>query len=123
MLFEANALHGEKGILGPAVTFFTNAVLLTPKIAIDGVALRDFVVTEALRETHASAVTEFAQQGQYFPLNIGRGSLGGIAEIDLVLDLQPAQLRVQQSQFFVDSHPEISWRQCKGSAARATRFP
>ena len=123
VFFRAHSLHGEQRVLRTAVAFFTDAVLLAPQIAVDGIALRDFVVAEALGKTHAAAVAEFAQQGEHLPLDVGRRSLGRVAEINLVLDLQPAQLRVQQGQFFVDGHPEISSRQCRGSQASWTRFP
>src|SRR4029079_5415102 len=67
-----------------------------------------FVVAEALRKAHTPAVAEFAQQREHLPLHLRRGALGRIAEINLVLNLQPAQLRVEHAQFFVDGHPGFS---------------
>src|SRR6185295_19472061 len=92
MLLHPHTLDREQRVLGTAVAFFTNAVLLAPQIAVNGIALRDFVVAEALRKAHAPAVAEFAQQGKHLPLHLRGGALGRIAEINLVLNLQPAQL-------------------------------
>ena len=39
---------------------------------------------------------------QHLPFNIGGRPFGGIVEENLVLDLQPAQLLVEEIQFFID---------------------
>src|SRR5215831_1815106 len=52
----ANSLDGKQRVLRPTVTLFPYARLFAPEIAVDGVALRHFVVTVALREIHAAAV-------------------------------------------------------------------
>ena len=95
VFLDPHSLHGEQRVLGTAVAFFANPVLLPPQIAVDGVALRDFVVAEALGKAHPAAIAEFAQQGEHLPFDIRGRTLGRIAEINLVLDLQPAQLRVE----------------------------
>src|ERR1022692_3624378 len=95
LLFGAHSLHRKKCILRTAVAFFANAGLLAPQVAIDGIALRHFVVAVALGKAHASAVGKLAQQREHLPFNVGGRPLGGIAEINLVLDLQPAQLSLE----------------------------
>ena len=119
-----HALHGEQRILRTAVAFFANAALLAPQVAVDGVALRHFVVAEALLEAHPPAVAELAQQAQHLPLDIRGRLLGRIAEINFVLDLEPAQLRFKKSQFFVESHREFSNSQSRAYATggRGTRW-
>ncbi len=104
VFFRANSLHGEQRILRAAVAFFANAGLLAPQIAVDGVALSHFVVAVALGKAHASAVGKFAQQGEHLPLDIGGRPLGRIAEVDLILDLQPAELGLEYVQFFIGGH-------------------
>src|ERR1700674_514738 len=123
-LSGTHPLHREQRVLGTTVPFFANAALLAPQVAVDGVALRHFVVAEALLEAHPSAITELAQQAQHLPLDIGGRLLGRIAEINLVLNLEPPQLRLKQSQFFVDSHREFSNSQCRAYATggRGTRW-
>src|SRR5579872_323220 len=101
---RAYALHRKKSVLGPAIAFFADAALLTPQVAVNGVALSHFVVTEALRERKFAAIAEFAQQTQHFPLDVSGRLLGRIAEIDFVFDLQSPQLRLKQRQFFVNGH-------------------
>ena len=102
------ALHGEQRVLGTPVALFANAAFLAPQVAINGITLRHFVVAEALLKAHPSAVAELAQQAQHLPLDIRGRLLGGVAEINFVLDLEPAQLRLKKNQFFVDSHREFS---------------
>jgi len=106
LFFGAHALHGEKRILRAAIAFLADTGLLAPQIAVDGVALRHFVITVTLGKTHAAAVGEFAQQGEYLPLDIGGRTLGRVAEVDLILDLQPAQLSLEHVQFFIGGHWE-----------------
>src|SRR5579864_3003864 len=53
LLGGPDALYRKKRVLRTTVTFFTNAALLSPQIAVNGIALRDFVVAETLGETHA----------------------------------------------------------------------
>src|ERR1700686_1105563 len=95
LLLRAYALHGKERVLRATVAFFANARLLAPQVAVDGIALGHFVVAKTLRETHASAVGKFAQQGEHLPLDIGGRALGGIAEENLILDLQAPQLRLK----------------------------
>jgi hypothetical protein len=104
---DADSLHGEQRILRAAVAFFADARLLAPQVAVNGVALGHFVVAVALGEVHASAIGEFAQQAQYLPLDVSGRALGRIAEVDLVLDLQAAQLRVEYVQFLVRGHRSL----------------
>ncbi len=101
---DADSLNGEQRILRAAIAFFTDAALLAPEIALDRIALRHFVVTIALGEAHPRAVAEFADQGKDFPLHVGGWSFRGIIEENLVLDLQPAELLVEEIQFFINSH-------------------
>jgi hypothetical protein len=100
-LGHAHALHGEKGVLWATVSFFTNPRLFSPKIAVDGVALRHFVVAIALGEIHTAAIGEFPQQREDLPLDISGRAFGRITEEDLVLDLETAQLRVEYGEFLV----------------------
>src|SRR5208282_723593 len=80
LLQGTHTLHGEQRVLGAAVALFANAALLAPEVAVDGIALRHFVVAEALLEAHPAAIAEFTEQAQHLPLNIGGGLLGGVAE-------------------------------------------
>src|SRR5579872_1013396 len=106
MFFFGNphALNREQGVLRAAVSFLANSGLLAPKIAVDGITLGHFVVAVALREIHAAAIRKLPQQGEDLPLDIGRWALGRVAEKDLVLDLQTAQLGVEYGQFLVERH-------------------
>src|SRR2546430_12478954 len=61
MLLRTNSLHREQCILGTTVAFLTDAGFLSPQIAIDGIALGNFVIAEPLRETHSRPIAEFAQ--------------------------------------------------------------
>src|SRR5207302_6947428 len=61
MLLRTNTLHREQCILGTTVAFLTYASFLSPQIAIDGIALGNFVIAEPLRETHSRPIAEFAQ--------------------------------------------------------------
>ena len=94
MLPFAHSLNREQSILRPAIAFFANAALLAPKIAINRVPLGHLVVAVALRKVHFGAVGELAEQVQYFPLKVVWRTLGRIAEEDLVLNLEPAKIRV-----------------------------
>src|SRR3979490_788305 len=87
------ALHGQQGILGTPVSLFANAGLLAPEIAVDGIALRHFVVAETLGEVHASAVGKLPQQAQHLPLDVSGRPFCRVAEEDLVLDLQAPRWR------------------------------
>src|SRR5580658_7072011 len=104
----SHTLHGKQRVLRTPVALFANASLFAPQVAVDGIALRHFVITEALLKAHSSTVAELTQQAQHLPLDIRGRLLGGVAEINLVLDLEPAQLAFKKSQFFVESHREIS---------------
>src|ERR1700690_1458529 len=95
LLSRTHTLHGQQRVLRTAVALFPNAGFLAPEVAVNSVALRHFVVAEALLEAHPSAIAEFTQQAQHFPLDVGGGLLGRVAEIDLVLDLKAAQLRLK----------------------------
>src|SRR5581483_11074154 len=111
----SNPLYGKECILGTTISFFANAALLAPEIAVDGVTLGHFVVAITLRETHFSAIAEFAQGVQNSPLDVGRRPLRGIAEEDFVLDLEAAQVRIEQIQFLVDGHADFSCVQLSGN--------
>src|SRR5271157_2209296 len=100
----ADALHRENGILRAAVAFLANAHLFSPEIAVDGVTLRHFVVTETLGKAHACSVAEFAEEGEHLPLDVGGRALGRVVEKDLVLDLQPAQLLIEEIHFLFNGH-------------------
>src|SRR5271167_2434169 len=119
-----HALHGEQRVLRTPVALFANAGLLAPQVAVDGITLRHFVVAEALLEAHPPAVAELAQQAQHLPLDIRGRFLGRVAEINFILDLEPAQLGFKKSQFFVESHREFSNSQYRACAAggRGTRW-
>ena len=119
---DANTLHREQGVLRTAVSFFADARLLAPKVAVEGIALRHLVIAVALREIHAAAVGEFAQQAEHLPLHVGGWTLGRIAEEDLVLDLQTAQLRVENIQFFVSGHKSLH-AQCSEQSRAGARYP
>jgi hypothetical protein len=105
---DANTLYGKQGILRAAIAFFTNAGFFAPQVALNGIALGHFVVTVALREAHAAAVGKLAYEGYHLPLHVGGWALGGIAEEDFVLDLQPPELRVEKIQFLVGGHAGVS---------------
>ncbi len=100
----ANTLHGEDGVLRAAVAFFANTHLLAPQIAVDGVALGHFVVAIALRKAHAPAVAELADEVRHLPLDFGGRALGRVVEKNLVLDLQPAEVMVEDIQFLINGH-------------------
>src|SRR2546430_14335906 len=91
LVTSSHPLHRKQCVLGTAVAFFADAAFLAPKIAIDGVALRHFVVAIALGEVHLAAVTKLAQQAQHLPFNIGGRSFCRIVEKNLVLNLQAAR--------------------------------
>ena len=48
VLRQAHSLDRKQRVLRTAVAFFANPALLAPEIAVDGIALRNFVVAEAL---------------------------------------------------------------------------
>src|SRR5580693_1979282 len=101
---RTHSLHGKQRVLRTPVALLANATFLSPQVAIDSIALCHFVVPEALLKAHPSAVTKLAQHAEHLPLDIRGGFLGGVAEVDFVLDLEPAQLGFKKSQFFVESH-------------------
>src|SRR6185437_7661797 len=70
VLFWTKALNRKQRILRTAIPFFANSRLLPPQVAVDGIALGQFVEAIALRETQAAAIGELAQQGEYLPLQI-----------------------------------------------------
>src|SRR5580704_9612421 len=96
-LRRTHTLHREQRVLRTPIALFANASLLAPQVAIDRIALRHFVVAETLLEAHPSAIAELAQHAQHFPLDIRRRLFGWVAEINFVLDLEPAQLRFEHS--------------------------
>src|SRR6266496_2981328 len=61
---DANSLNGKNRVLRATIALLADAGLLAPEVAVDGVALRHFVVTIALREIHATAVRKFAEQAE-----------------------------------------------------------
>src|SRR4029077_14915465 len=99
-----DSLDGENRILRSSVSFLANASLLPPKVAVDGVALRQLVIAKALREAHSSAIAEFAQQAEHFPFDVGGPFLRRVTEINFVLDLQAPELRFKYCEFFVSGH-------------------
>src|SRR5208282_3600714 len=101
---HSNSLHREQSVLRAAIAFFADTRLLAPQVAVNGVTLGHFVVTVTLGEVHAAAVGELAQHAQHLPLNVSGRALLRVAEINLVLDLQTAQLRVENVQFLVGGH-------------------
>ncbi len=108
MLFrDAHALHRQDRILRAAIAFFPNANFLPPEIAVNGIPLRHFVVAIALGKAHAVAITELANEGQHLPLDVRGRPLLRIVEKDLVFDLQPAQLMVEEIQFLINSHERV----------------
>src|ERR1035437_6371614 len=93
----AHALHREQRILRPAVALFANPHLLAPQVGLNRVALRHLVVLETLRKTQPRAIAELANQREHFPFHVGRRSFARIVEENLVLDLQPAQLLIEET--------------------------
>src|SRR5579859_3867172 len=104
---DPNSLHRKQGILRTAIAFFPDSGLFPPQIAVHRISLRHFVVAITLGEVHAAAVGKLAQQAQYLPLDVSGRPLGRVAEIDLVLDLQTPQLRVENVQFLVGGHKSL----------------
>src|SRR5437667_7674541 len=92
----AHALDRKQCILRPSVALFANSAFLAPQIAINSITLSHFVVAKTLSETHAAAITELAQQTENLPLDVRRRLLARIAEVNLVLDLQAPQARVEK---------------------------
>src|SRR6266567_4637431 len=82
VLLGPDALHRKQSILRAAIALFADPRFFAPQVAVNRVALGNFVVAEALRKAHASAVGEFAQQSQHLPLEIRRWLLLRIAEED-----------------------------------------
>src|SRR5947209_10914471 len=120
LIFFAYSLDRENRVLRTAVSFFPDAGLLAPEIAVNRIALRHFVVAIALGEIHASAIGEFPQHRQHLPLDVGGRTLLRIAEKNLVLDLQTAQLGIEYVQLFVDRHRYLR-SQCRSvDKARAS---
>src|SRR5437899_11587962 len=93
MFLLAHALDREQRILRPSVALFSNLAFLAPQIAINSITLSHFVVAKTLSETHAAAITEFAEQTENLPLDIRGRLLAWITEVNLVLDLQAPQAR------------------------------
>src|SRR5580704_18369876 len=120
--YRTNSLHRKQRVLRTPVAFLANAAFFAPQVAVDGITLRHFVVAETLRKGQPPAVAEFAQQTQNLPLHVGGRFLGGVAEIDFVLDLEPAQLRLEVRQFFVNGHREFSSRQSRFYRGLGTRY-
>ena len=121
LLFGANSLHAEECILRAAVALFADARLLAPQIAVNSVALSHFVIAETLGEAHASTIGKLAQQGEHLPLDISGGPLGRVAEVDFVLDLQPAELGLEHIQFFISGHLGISKSTVYGESGAGAR--
>src|SRR5437879_13274307 len=96
MFLFAHALDREQRILRPSVALFANSVLRAPQIAINSIRLSHFVVAKTLSETHAAAITEFAEQTENLPLDVRGRLLAWIAKVNLVLDLQSSQVRVEK---------------------------
>src|SRR5256885_1026884 len=80
LIFFPYSLNRQNRVLRTAVSFFPDAGLLAPEIAVNRVALRHFVVAIALGEIHASAIGEFPQHRQHLPLDVGGRTLLRIAE-------------------------------------------
>ena len=118
---DPNSLNRKQSILRTAVAFLADAGLLAPQVAVNGVTLGHFVVAIALGEIHAAAVGELAQQAQYLPLKVSGRPLLRIAEEDLVLDFQTAQLRVENIQFLVGGHKCLQ-AQCSNAQGCRTRY-
>src|ERR1039458_4336520 len=102
----AHALHREERILRPAVALFANPHLLAPQVGLNRVPLRHLVVLEALRKTQARAIAELANQREHLPFHVRGRPFARIVEENLVLDLQPAQLLIEQTQFFISGHKD-----------------
>src|SRR2546427_9032864 len=96
MFLLAHALDREQRILRPPVALFANSAFLAPQIAINSITLSHFVVAKTLSETHAAAITEFAEQTEDLPLDVRGRLLAWITEVNLVLDLQSSQVRVEK---------------------------
>src|SRR5205807_10005583 len=96
MFLLAHALDREQRILRPSVALFANSAFLAPQIAINSITLSHFVVAKTLSETHAAAITEFAEQTEDLPLDVRGRLLAWIAKVNLVLDLQSSQVRVEK---------------------------
>src|SRR5258708_5496967 len=118
VFLESHSRNRKQRVLGAAVSFFANAPLLAPQIAVNCIALRDRVITETLRKTHVGAVGELAQQGQHLPLQIRGRFLLRIAEKYLVLNLQQPQLRLQPGQFLIYSHERPNWKSRRDCPAK-----
>src|ERR1019366_5214780 len=72
------------------------------------------------------AVAEFANQREHFPFDVGGRPFGRIVEENLVLDLQPPQLLIEQIQFFVNGHrhspdPSLAFEARGWRGSRRTR--
>src|SRR5437660_5009666 len=125
MFLLAHALDREQRILRPPVALFANSAFLAPQIAINCITLSHFVVAKTLSETHAAAITEFAEQTEDLPLDVRGRLLAWIAKVNLVLDFQSSQVRVEKVQFFVDGHLDFSSRSCRylGRGRRGVCWP
>src|SRR6202140_2064188 len=101
---HAHALHREDRIRRPAIALFANPHFLAPQVGLNRVALRHLVVPEALRKTHPGAIAELANQREHLPFDVGGRPFGRIIEENLVLDLQPAKLLIEEIQLFINGH-------------------
>src|SRR5436190_1139883 len=105
VLLGPDALHRQQRILWTPIAFFANPRFFAPQIAVNRVALRDFVIAETLGKAHpAATIRELAQHCQYLPLQVGWRLLLRIIEKYFVLDLQPTKLRFEEGHFLVDGH-------------------
>src|SRR5580658_11381854 len=102
----AHALHRQHRIVRTAIALLADAHLFTPEVALNGVALRHLVVTVTLLETHPRAIAELAQQRVDLPLNVSRRTFGRIIEENLVLNLQPTKLLIEEIHFLIDGHKD-----------------
>src|SRR5438046_10201892 len=118
MFLLAHALDRKQCILRPPVALFANSAFLAPQITINGITLRHFVVAKTLGETHAAAITEFAEQTENLPLDIRRRLLARIAKVNLVLDLQAPQDRDETDQYVVYGHLDFSSAKTRDLAQR-----
>ena len=105
VLFRSKSLDRKDRIYWATIPFFPDARFLAPQIAVNGIALRYLVVPKALRKAHAAAaIGELAQCGKHLPFKVGRRLFLWIIEENLVLDLQPPQVRLKHIHFFIDGH-------------------
>jgi len=90
-------------------SLFADPHLLAPQVGLNRVALRHLVVPKALGKIHPRAfaepaIAELANERENLPFDVGGRPFGWIIEENLVLDLQPAKLLIEQIQFFISGH-------------------